>query len=457
MLMRRMKMNNIEKQFHINRQKLNEEFYFSSLIEEAISIGMINEEEVENIQYQCLELLRSKIEKINHGESSSVRVETAEKIMISNLYAVSIWLKTMAADEALMEIKRTKISLLYEKGRKRIDTKLNSARYIQMMVLKNLLKTENYTYNATLKDGIRGFFKIYNPDYEAHEIRITADYPLSIPVGNLAGIEFILKYLENVYYENMFCAYFSPDDIEHLMAGYSKDYKILVINIYDIVLAVAIGCKIAGKNAMDLNMTKIQMKVAKDILSGKSEEEIRQIVIDSNRDLQMELNINNNNLKQYMQDSLVKVVSSLVNAVKFNFLESVFVSKKFPELNSKFQFDYGIKMDDELYKRIVEEIVQCRYLSDKLMIIKSKITSMADMEDLMLEDGLLENEINAVLQILDVLEIAALAKRHDFREDNKSDLSNEELKLRNCLENLITIQKDNQKMLILKSMDLMED
>jgi hypothetical protein len=452
-----MKMNSIEKQFHINKQKLNEEFYFRSLIEEASSIGMIDEEEVENIQYQCLELLTCKIEKLNHGESSSVRVETAEKIMISSLYTIGIWLKTMTTDEALKEIKRTKISLLYDKGRKRIDTKLNSARYIHMMVLKNLLKTENYTYNATLKEGIRGFFKIYNPDYEAHEIRITADYPLSIPISNLAGIEFILKYLENVYYENMFCAYFSPADIEHLMLGYSEDYKNLVINIYDIVFAAAIGCKIAGKKAIDLNLTKIQLKVAKDILSGKSEEEIRQLVIESNIDLQMELNINNNNLKEYMQDSLAKVVSALINSAKTNTFESVFISKKFPELNNKFKFDYGIKMEDEFYRSIVEEIVQCRYLSDKLMIIKNKITSMADMDDLLLEDGLLENEINAVLQMLDMIEISALAKRHDFREENRSDLSNEELKLRNCLENFITMQTDNQKMFILKSIDLMED
>ncbi len=451
-------MNNIEKLFLIDRQKLNEEFYFRSLIEEASSLGIIDEEDVEKIQYQCLELLNHKIEKLNRGESSSVRVEIAEKIMISNLYTVGIWLKTMTdAHEALKEIKETNISLIYEKGRKRIDTKLNSARHIHMMVLKNLLKTENYTYNATLKDGIKGFFKIYNPDYEANEIRITADYPLSIPVNNLAGIEFMLKYLENIYYENMFCASFSPDDIEHLLFGYSEDYKLLVINIYEIVLTAAIGCKIAEKRAMDLNLTKFHRKIACDVLLGKSEKEIRQIVINANRDLQMELNINNINLKQYMKDSLTKVISAIVNAAKLNTFENVFVSKKYPELRSKFKFDYGIKMEDELYRSIVEEIFQCRYLSDKLLIIKRKIKSMADMEDLLLDAELTDNEINAVLHGLDILEIAALAKRHDFREENISDLSKEELKLRNCLKNFIAMQSDNQKKLILKSIGFMEE
>lgn len=451
-------MNNIEKLIHIDRHKLNEEFYFRSLIEEAASLGMIDEEDVENIQYQCLELLKHRIEKLNQGESSSVRVEIAEKIMISNLYTVGIWLKTMDnADEAIKEIKKTHISLIYEKGRKRIDTKLNSARHIHMMVLKNFLKTDNYTYNATLKDGINGFFKIYNPDYEAHEIRITADYPLSIPVNNLAGIEFVLKYLENIYYENMFCAYFSAEDIENMMFGYSEDYKLLVINIYEVVLIVAIGCKIAGKKAFDLNIIPVHRKIVADKLFLKSEEEIERVVIRASEELEEELNINNIYMKLYIKNSLPKVISSIFNAAKLNTFENLFISKKIPELNKKIKFDYGIKMEDELYRSMVQEIIQCRYLSDELLIIKRKIKSMADMEDLLLEDELSENEINAVLQGLDMIETAALARRHDFREENKYDFSIEELKLRNCLEKFISMQEENQKKLLLKTMDLMED
>lgn len=451
-------MNNIEKLIHIDRHKLNEEFYFRSLIEEAASLGMIDEEDVENIQYQCLELLKHRIEKLNQGESSSVRVEIAEKIMISNLYTVGIWLKTMDdADEAIKEIKKTHISLIYEKGRKRIDTKLNSARHIHMMVLKNFLKTDNYTYNATLKDGINGFFKIYNPDYEAHEIRITADYPLSIPVNNLAGIEFVLKYLENIYYENMFCAYFSAEDIENMMFGYSEDYKLLVINIYEVVLIVAIGCKIAGKKAFDLNIIPVHRKIVADKLFLKSEEEIERVVIRASEELEEELNINNIYMKLYIKNSLPKVISSIINAAKLNTFENLFISKKIPELNKKIKFDYGIKMEDELYRSMVQEIIQCRYLSDELLIIKRKIKSMADMEDLLLEDELSENEINAVLQGLDMIETAALARRHDFREENKYDFSIEELKLRNCLEKFISMQEENQKKLLLKTMNLMED
>lgn len=451
-------MNSIDKFVHVDRQKLNEEFYFRSLIEEAFSLGMINEEEVDNIQYQCMELLTVKLEKLNKGESSSVRVETAEKIMISNLYTIGLWLKSLTdADEAIKDIKKTHILLIYERGRKRIDTKLNSARHIHMMVLKNLLKTDNYTYNATIKDGINGFFKIYNADYEANEIHITADYPLSIPVSRLAGIEFILKYLENVYYENMFCACFSSYDIEHLLFGYSKDYKLLVINIYEIVLTAAIGCKIAEKRALDLNIMPVHRKIIEDALFLKSEEETERIVIKASEELEEELCVNNIYLKQYIKNSLPKVTSSVINAARLNTLENVFVSKKYPELNGKFKYIYGIKMEDELYRSTVEEIIQCRYLSDKLLIIKSKIKSMADMEDLLLDAELTDNEINAVLQGLDAVEAAALAKRHDFREENECDLSKEELKLRNCIEKFINTKTDDQKKFIFKTINLMED
>ena len=67
----------------------------------------------------------------------------------------------------------------------------------------NLIKTNNYFYNTTLKEGIKAFFKIYNFSYDACNINITADYePLNRP--NLYGIEFISKYLEYINYENIF-------------------------------------------------------------------------------------------------------------------------------------------------------------------------------------------------------------------------------------------------------------
>ena len=59
-------------------------------------------------------------------------------------------------------------------------------------------------------------FKFYNPDYAAHEVMASIDYQLCNPVTDLTGVEFILKYLENLFIENEFCSYFDAEDIHHL-------------------------------------------------------------------------------------------------------------------------------------------------------------------------------------------------------------------------------------------------
>lgn len=452
-------MNNIEKISRIDKCNLNEEFYFRSLIEEAVYLKMLTENDIERIQYDCFELLARKTESYTHGESSSVRVETAEKIMNSNLYTVGIWLKSFnSADDAVKELIETKISDLYENGRRRIETKIKSAKHIYMMVKGNLVNTKNYTYNATIIEGIKGFFKIYNPDYEAQEIHITADYPLCNPVENLSGIEFILKYLESIYYENMFCSFFSPDDIHHLLSGYAEDYNDLIINIYEYVLTAAIGCKVAEANASDLNITKFQIKHIAHILSGKSDDEISLIILKANKDLQVELSVNNIYLKQYIKNSLTKVISEVINAVKLNTVEKIFVEKKYPELNEKIYFSFGEKMDDEKYRSIVDEITQCRFLSDKILIIKNKVSSLADLEDLLLDAELSEHEITAVLKELKGEEIAALAKYHPFVQKlEDEDISDREKKLRQCLQSFIIKEPLERRNIILKTINILEN
>ena len=104
---------------------------------------------------------------------------------------------------------------------------------ITYLVTKSLVETDNYTYNATIVDAVTGFFKIYNADFEAHEIHITADYPLCNPIKNLVGIEFIEKYLESVHYENLFSNYFHSEKITDLLNGYDRNYQELIFNIYE--------------------------------------------------------------------------------------------------------------------------------------------------------------------------------------------------------------------------------
>jgi hypothetical protein len=109
------------------------------------------------------------------------------------------------------------------------------------------ISTSNHAYNATLSDnGIGDFLKSYNPDYEAQDTPASIDYQLCNPVARLTGIEFIQKYLENLYIENKFCMKLTPESIHHLLYGYDKGYRDLLINIFEHILTAALGCLLEG-------------------------------------------------------------------------------------------------------------------------------------------------------------------------------------------------------------------
>lgn len=452
-----MKMGNIEKYCTIDENNLDEEFYFQSLVKEAYRLNLLADSDIESIQYGCLELLAFKTNKYNSGDSSSIRVEVAEDIMISNHYVIGIWLKSFSCtDEAIKELKTTKVFDLYNRGKKRIAAKINTAKHIFMLTLKNKIDTDNYTYNSTVVDGIKGFFKLYNSDFEAHEIHITADYPLCNQIRNLVGIEFIEKYLQSIYYENMFCKCFSSDDIQCLLFGYEEDYRDLIFNIFRQVLATAIGCELIHADVTRLNITNSQLEHLHSMLISKSNEEIKGLIFDASKNLYFDLNLTNIPLQKYIENCLDGIINDICYSVKENTLNKIFIVKKYPECDLLIQFSFGEKMNNESYRKTIEEIINCRYLSDKVSIIQDKIHSLSDMEDLLIDAELKENEIMAVLSNLNLFEIAALSKHHPYKSEIEAiEYSESEIKLQLCLHNYILLQNPKNQEQILKAIKQM--
>ena len=238
----------------IERERLSEEDYFQSLIAQAREKGLLSESDVERLQYECLELLAYKTGRFNAGDSSSIRVEKAQSIMASIFFTVGLRLKKYPnPDDAVAALQNEPVEAIFQKGRKRIDTMLKATKALHAKLLGELLETPNVFYASTLVDAIAGFFKLYDPDYAAQEIHITADYPLFNPIPRMAGIEFIKAYVAGAYYENQFCGRFPPEYIHRLLSASVPAYKglgyeELVINIYEHVLRAALK----GRNAAQL-------------------------------------------------------------------------------------------------------------------------------------------------------------------------------------------------------------
>lgn len=452
-------MANIEKR-HINVSNLSGESYFTSILQEANVCGLLNNSDIENIQLQCLTLLAYKSERYTRGESSSIRVEDAENIMKSNLFTLGLYLKSLPdADCAVTELKTAMISEMYQKGRVLINIKINTAKHLYKMAKANRVITRNYTYNATLdNEGIGSFFQLYNPDFAAHETPASIDYQLCNPVIDLTGIEFIQKYLQNLYLENQFCCFFAAGDIHHLLCGYDEGYKDLLINIFEQVFTAALGCMLVNRSVLNFAVSEEDRYLLYTELLRETDDSLTLKIGKAAGEVLQELNVTSLSLQRYVEKSLPKIIVNIVQAIRTNTLSKTFVSPSDPDLKPKIRFLSGVKMADENYRKLIDELSICRYSSDKLALIKEKVKIFGDMEDLLSDVRLSEQEISSVLGILGDFEIAALIKRHPFKSDIQAvDLSEAEQALRLSLKSYVEQLTSEKQERIYEIMNLLID
>lgn len=326
-------MNEIEVISKIKREKLDERNYFNSLIESAYEEQMLSEDDIVNIQIQILQLLDEIVYKYNGLDSSSIRKEILEDISNSNNYTIGVYLKTFRnPDEALKEIKDKGVKKVYQEGRKKIDRMLNIIRLMYIKVKQNKLNIKNDTYNDTIIGGIQGFLKIYNPDFKAQDMKITADYPLyNNLIGKLDGVEFIKEYLNSLYLENLFCMNFSEEKIKYLLYGYSHDYQELIINIFEIVLLETIACKLVNRDIQDLAISTLELNELYKLFKNKNNIEIKNTVIKTYQRVLCEIGLDSNEYKKYIEKNLDNITQMIINAVKQKTLDKLFIPQKFIE------------------------------------------------------------------------------------------------------------------------------
>ena len=226
----------------------------------------------ETFRTELLNLLAEQVLRYNGGESSSVRVETAEQIFESMLYCIRAYLESRrAGPDSVAEfplganhppkaeptpgtVPPPKAELtpgavpppkeLYRRGLEFVKKETLCAKTIYREVLKTRVKTDLLAYNVTLDGALPGFFKTYDPDYAAQEngaLTGSPDYPLLCSVGGGGGIVYMKRYLEELLLENRFCARYSANHIRALLFVHGRkhglDYREVIVNIPELILA----------------------------------------------------------------------------------------------------------------------------------------------------------------------------------------------------------------------------
>lgn len=163
----------------IRAELLSQKYYFQSLIEQAHYCGLMSDKELSAMQGDLLLILAEQTDKWSRGESSSIPMEKAQEIMASILFVIGIQLKSYQTPEQAVDmLKSEPLKKLFENGLKLVRRKMAISRHLQKKILDHLLDTPNVYYRSTIADGINGFFKLYRSQFAAHEIHITADYPV---------------------------------------------------------------------------------------------------------------------------------------------------------------------------------------------------------------------------------------------------------------------------------------
>lgn len=375
-------MNTLDLVHPIRQDRLNPQYYFQSLMEQAVGAGILNSNDLAQLQTRLLQLLAAQTDALTKGESSSIRSETAQELLASILFVIGLKLKTFPSPEQAAEaLKHTPLQELFQAGMQLVKRKLRFCRSLHHHLTDQLFSTPNVYYRSTVVDGVNGFFRLYHPAFFAHRLHITADYPVYAGRPPLDGVEFIEQYLRHVQAENDFLGLFDPQDVHHLLCGLTPDYVRIPMNLFEPVLLSALGLILVGRSAQRLDLTKQELLALETQLDEKSLEQLESMLDRAFTGLERFLPVSRRT-KQYYILCRSKLALSLQHASQLHRLDQIFLIPEYPEQRPQAFLSYGERMDDQNYRKLLEQISLAGSCESQVDLILTKVHSLADLLDL---------------------------------------------------------------------------
>ena len=358
--------------------------------------------------------------KFTKGESSSVTVETAEKLIIAIWYTIDMYLGSFDNITYSIEaIKHESLESMYNKGKIILKEEFEATKYFYEETIKNKLDIEIIAYNDTLGEGIEAFFRNYNVEFEPHDAPCSIDYPLAFDDWSVQGLNYIKNYLKNINIENRICSYFDKSAINNMLENYGKMYSInyrdLLINVFELTITNAVFSFIINRDYKTLEIKEEEfihleknLETLKNDISKLIDLCINKIIYD--------FDIVNEDEINYLNRYKKVIVNSTISGIKNNNIKNMLVitqNEKIPE--NKFIIEEN-NLENEEFKNIIEAIIEEDSIFNKINIIKSKINSIKDFIDMLNSDCLFKDEYIELFKSLTDIEISILG-RFVFNEE----------------------------------------
>jgi len=404
----------IEDQTSIKRQELVKGQYTVSLLKECYRVGLVDKKSIDSVQAQIMLILKDLIMRYTRGESTSVTIDTAERIFNSICYCIDAYICGFNnPKDGMTALKAENIRKIYEKGIVIVTSCIAEAKILYKDIVKNRLEVPHEAYNATIDEALHSFFENYGVVFDAQNTMASIDYPLIFDDMSIKGVFYIKQYLEHLKIETEFCRLFNREDVVKTLSNYGRvysiDYMTSLINIFEVVINNSIFSVLSGNKGDMLTISKFQYDLLNSKLACLNPYEINTIMDEAIEKVIKDLGINQYKLIDYIHQYKSIFMPRVLNAVENGNLQNMVITDDREELqDSTIIFEEGDRMSDDSFSLVINRIMECQNTDNKIEIIKSSICSSQDFMDVLSGDCLFEDEFEALFSTLSDMELSIL-------------------------------------------------
>lgn len=245
--------------FEINPENIKRSAYTNSLLEEAVRIGAITEDDVIKVQTSMMDALEKAINLYTHEKSTSVMTETAQDLLKSVLVCIDEYLVFLDSHQKALDTLLTQDSTeLYLLGYRQLKALVLESVSLMVKLKKSKLDIANAKYEKTIEKFIPELLKSYDAHFDAI-YTISHFYPLASPIPKSDGvIRSVILYMNALIEENRFCSQIPGVKIlydEYKEQHFQNQNSIFAgDNIYAVTLHNAIFAVLSGRKPGSLRV-----------------------------------------------------------------------------------------------------------------------------------------------------------------------------------------------------------
>lgn len=281
-------------------------------------------EEIRQIQTKLWNLLGKQTQRYTMEESSSVRVETAQELLSSLLYCIRLSLE--GAENRRETLLCGGYESLVRAGLGIVDGQVQEGLRRYQAVCSHPPGVTNRAYRETVENMI-DFFRRYDPQFFAHVVSCSIDYPLFLPVSEqLQGISYLNAYLERLMLENQLLRRFQRGPLRALLQAAYVDYEDLLVNLYEPVFQNGIGLALLHRDVTELTVTQAEQNELYAQLEGCNQAQRGAALQGAAEALSEALGMDTPEERRYLSRCAETLLPRLKIVLEHHTLEGLFVS-----------------------------------------------------------------------------------------------------------------------------------